>query len=216
MTPLVLWGASGHAKVLAEFAAGLGYRVVAVFDNADVPPPLPGVPLYRGTDGFARWKESQDAGLIAGLVAIGGSKGEERLAIQEFLSAHGVTPVMAVHPTAFVAGDTHLAPGCQVLAQAAVCAGSRLGRATIVNTAASVDHECEIGDGVHIAPGARLAGCVRVGDFSLVAVGAIVLPRVVIGTRCVVGAGAVVTRNVPDNAVVHGSPARVIRWRPPA
>ena len=81
----------------------------------------------------------------------------------------------------------------------------------IVNTGAIVDHECRLGDGVHVGPGARLAGCVEVGERSFIGTGAVVLPRVVIGCGAVIGAGAVVTRNVPSGVVSIGSPAKPMR-----
>ena len=80
-----------------------------------------------------------------------------------------------------------------------------------MNTAASVDHEARIARGVHIGPGAVLAGCVSVGEFTLIGTGAVVLPRIRIGANVVIGAGAVVTRDVPDGMLSYGNPARVVR-----
>jgi sugar O-acyltransferase (sialic acid O-acetyltransferase NeuD family) len=210
---LVLWGASGHAKVLAECADRLGYRVVALFDNdPSVSSPLEGVAVHGGWDGFLRWRQSRQ-GPVSFLVAIGGQKGADRLEIHERLERAGLVPVSIVHPTAFVAGNAAVDLGCQVLANAAVGVEARLGRQTIVNTSASVDHECVLGAGVHIAPGATLTGCVTVGDRSLVGAGAVVLPRVRIGRDVIIGAGSVVVRDVPDGTTVAGNPARVMRAR---
>jgi acetyltransferase-like isoleucine patch superfamily enzyme len=89
-----------------------------------------------------------------------------------------------------------------------VAADAMLGAACIVNHKASVDHECRLGDGVHVAPGATLCGLVTVGDAAFIGAGAVVLPRLSIGADAVVGAGAVVTKDVPAGAVVTGNPAR--------
>jgi acetyltransferase-like isoleucine patch superfamily enzyme len=86
-----------------------------------------------------------------------------------------------------------------------------IGDACIVNSSANVDHECVLGHGVHIAPGATLTGCVEVGDRSFIAAGAVVLPRIKIGSDSIIGAGSVVTRDIPDNVIAFGSPARIIR-----
>lgn len=212
LKPVIIWGASGHAKVLREAVQAQGYDVVATFDSAPVtPPPFTDVPLFLGKRGFTEWLASAPLPGAHAMVAIGGAHGRDRLELQQFMAAEGVPPLTVVHSSAFVASTAHLGPGCQVLAQSAVCVDVRLGAACIVNTGASVDHECVLGQGVHLAPGARLAGCVEVGEFTLIAVGAVVLPRIRIGRNCVVGAGAVVTRNVPDNSVVYGNPARAVR-----
>jgi acetyltransferase-like isoleucine patch superfamily enzyme len=92
-----------------------------------------------------------------------------------------------------------------------VCVEVELGRSCIINTGATVDHESRLGDGVHVCPGAHLAGCVVVESFVMIGTGAVVLPRIRIGARSIVGAGAVVTRDVEPGSVVVGNPARVVR-----
>jgi len=215
LKPIIFWGASGHARVLAEFIGGCGYELVALFDNqVGTPPPIAGVRVHHGRDGFTNWQKTQKTGTLkacACLVTIGGDKGRERLEIQHFLASHSIGPVVAVHPSAFVAGNARLGDGSQILAHSAIAVEVRLGEACIVNTSASVDHECRLGDGVHIAPGAVLAGCVQVGDFSMIGAGAVILPRITIGKNVIIGAGAVVTRDVPDNKVAFGNPARIMR-----
>jgi len=131
--------------------------------------------------------------------------------IHYFLEQKGLQPVIAVHPTAFVAANARLADGCQGLAHATVCVDVSMSEACIVNTACSIDHEVVLGKGVHVAPGASLAGCVSVGDYSLIGVGAVVLPRIKIGADVIIGAGSVVTKDVPDGVVAFGNPAKVRR-----
>jgi sugar O-acyltransferase (sialic acid O-acetyltransferase NeuD family) len=211
MTPIVLWGGTGQAKVLAEFLPDLGYEVVAVVDNnPEVESPVSGVPVLIGRAAFATWR-SKGPEKLAGIAAIGGSKGRDRIEIGGRFRGLGVREVTVIHPRAYVARGVHLGDGGQVLANATVAAGAELGRACIVNHNAGVDHECRLGDGVHIGPGATLCGCVVVEDFAFVGAGAVVLPRVRIGRDVVVGAGAVVTRDVSEGAVVCGNPARLIQ-----
>jgi sugar O-acyltransferase (sialic acid O-acetyltransferase NeuD family) len=208
MTPVIVWGGTGQARVLRE-ALGTTARIVAVFDNREIPSPFADVPIFRGERGLEDWRASY-AGPhpVTACVAIGGAHGADRLAMQRMLEVRGYPPLTVVHPRAFVAADAHLGRGCQVLAMAAVCTGARLGDATIVNTSASVDHDCALGAGVHVGPGARLAGEVVVDDGVFIGAGAVVLPRVRIGAHATVGAGAVVTRDVPEGTTVIGTPAR--------
>ena len=212
LKPIVFWGATGQAKVLYEFIGRAGYQLVALFDNnTEMTSPFPGVPLYFGKEGFARWEKEHGDAAVRCLVAVGGSRGRARLELQRFLEARGLEPVVAIHPTAFVAANATIAKGSQILANATVCAEAMLGEGCIVNTAASVDHETILGDGVHVAPGATLCGCVSVGAHTLIGPGAVVLPRVRVGMDCIVGAGAVVTKDVPDGKVIYGNPATIRR-----
>ena len=213
MKAIVLWGATGHARVLAEFLGALDYTIVALADNDPaVTSFLPGVPIVHGEAALRAWRAGRP-GDVHALVAVGGARGAERLQLQRMLSEAGYVVPTAVHPRAFVAGDVTLGAGSQVLAQAAVCAAARVGDGCIVNTAASVDHECVLEDGVHIGPGATLAGNVTVGSNAFVGTGAAVIPHVRIGADAIVGAGAVVIRDVPAGTVVYGNPARPARSR---
>jgi sugar O-acyltransferase (sialic acid O-acetyltransferase NeuD family) len=208
---VIIWGAAGHAKVLAECLAYGSDRIVALFDNdAGVSSFLAGVPCYTSMAGLEQWRATRPVEQVHFLIAIGGDKGRDRIALHGILEQAGLTALSVVHPTAFVAGNATVGAGCHILAGARVCVECAIGMQSIINTQASVDHECVLGAGVHVAPGAILAGCVRVGDFTMIGAGAVVLPRLTIGANTVIGAGAVVTRDVPDNVVAYGNPARVM------
>ncbi|MDP1526750.1 MAG: acetyltransferase [Rhodocyclaceae bacterium] len=208
-TRYVLWGSAGHAKVLAEIIALHGGRVVALFDNNQVPSALADVPIFLGEAGFGRWADAAgDLYGVLGLAAIGGQRGRDRLAIHQLFRSRGIDIPRLIHPTAVVSDSAQIGAGCQVLAQANVAADARLGEACILNHRASVDHECTLGDAVHLAPGATLCGCITVANNVFVGANAVVLPRLSIGADAVIGAGAVVTRDVPANTIVVGNPAR--------
>jgi sugar O-acyltransferase (sialic acid O-acetyltransferase NeuD family) len=209
---LVIWGAKGHAKVLLDFLGPPEYELVALFDNdAQVVSPVEGVLVLHGAKGLERWRREHPTHAAAALVAVGGPRGGDRVALGRLLQDAGCELIRAVHPTAHVARGARLGSAVQVLAQASVGADATLGEACIINTAASVDHECVLGDGVHVAPGATLAGCVTLGTSAFVGAAAVILPHIRVGDRAVVGAGAVVTRDLPSGVVAVGTPARILR-----
>lgn len=212
---IVLWGATGQARVLREFLDDLGYRIVAVCDHdPQASSPFEGVPIYHGSEGFAAWNAARGDRRHFGIAAVGGARGADRIAIHGLLRAAGLLIPTLIHPRAWVAKDARVGPGTQIMACSAVAANATVGRDCLINTSASVDHDCVLEDGVHVGPGAVLCGEVRVGARSFVAAGAVVLPRIRIGADAVIGAGAVVRADVPDATVVAGVPARPLQRSP--
>ena len=213
MKEIVLWGATGQAKVLHECLRSSGVSIIALFDNNhNLKSPFFKIPLFYGEDGFEKWIHNRyDISRYGCLVAIGGENGRVRLKIQNYLKENGLIPIIARHQTAFIADDVIIGEGSQILANSTISVEVVMGKSCIINSGAIIDHECFLGDGVHIAPGAHLAGCISVGNFSMIGIGATILPRIRIGENVIIGAGAVVTKDVPSDCVVYGNPAKIIR-----
>ena len=146
----------------------------------------------------------QEIGTERGFVAIG-----DNASRQDVASRFRGRLVVIAHRSAILAPDVPVGEGTIFLAGSIVSAGSRIGANVIVNTAASIDHDCVIEDGVHVAPGCRLCGNVHVGRGSLLGAGTIIVPGVRIGRDVFVHAGQVVTRNVPDGTVVRSPRPRL-------
>lgn len=202
---LIVLGAGGHAKVVVSTARALGYRVEAVYDDdsAKWGTSFMGIPV-RGSLSQAE----QLLGTAVAVVAIGGNAARKRV-VGGF--SQGVRWATLIHPCSWVDSTAEIGEGTLVCAGAIIQPETQIGRHCIINTAASVDHDCFLADFVHVAPGARVAGGVTVGEGALLGVGCSVLPNCQIGAWSIVGAGAVVTQNVPNGAVVVGVPARVVR-----
>lgn len=208
---VLVWGAGGHAAVVADAAQAAGATIVG-FVSDDVSllgSPVEGfevgiVALDRDLRRVLAAGESLPAG--AECVALGVGDNRNRSAIAALIPANLMPPV--IHPTAVVSATARISPGAVVLALAAVNPRANVGVAVIVNTGAIIEHDCALGDGSHVSPGAILTGGVRVADGVWIGAGAVVLPGLDIGPRAVVGAGAVVTKHVNADSVVLGVPAR--------
>jgi sugar O-acyltransferase (sialic acid O-acetyltransferase NeuD family) len=216
MTSTILWGGTGHARVLNDVFKHLGLSVVAVFDRRAIESPLADVPLFVGEGGFYAWKREWRGPLPHFAVAIGGRFGRDRLELADWLSSEGLSPIGLRHASAIVEPSAFVHPEAQVLAGAVVGASARAGRQTIINTLASLDHDSVAGDGVHLGPKATICGGVTIGDGTFIGAGATVLPFITIGRDAVVGAGSVVTRDVPDGKTVIGIPARPMTSESPS
>lgn len=209
----ILWGAKGHALVLAEIVQQQGGEVIALFDNAlTTSAVLPGIEIHCGIAAYQAWiLEQKNIQSISAIAAIGGARGSDRREFLEIFRKSGFKTPTLVHPSAVVSKSAHIGENSHILAGAVIAPMAELGETCIINTNASVDHECVLAAGVHIAPGATLCGCVQVGENSLIGAGSVVLPRIKIGANVVIGAGSVVTRDIPDGMVAFGSPAKIIR-----
>lgn len=202
MNQLAILGASGHGKVVADTAESLGWGAVIFFDDAWPILQHNGVWPVQGNTNTLMETLDMFSGVI---VAIGDNQTrQEKMKELIELNAKLVT---LVHPSATVSQYATIGPGSVVFAGAIVNAGTHVGLGAILNTACSVDHDCILGEFVHISPGARLAGSVTVGDLSWVGIGANVKQKINIGSKAIVGAGAAVVHHIEAGHTVVGVPA---------
>ena len=197
---LKIIGASGHGRVVADIAALLGYDEIEFYDDDPSLQTCGGWPVV-GVSGDCDPADSQV------FVAIGRPEVRRRL----MASMGGAEMPVLVHPRAVVARDVRLGRGSVVMAGAVVNPGARLGQGVIINTCASVDHDCVLEDYVHIAVGAHLCGADRIGARTWVGAGATVSNNVEICADCMIGAGSVVVRSITRPGVYFGVPAALHR-----
>lgn len=211
---ILVWGARSHLTVVRPMIDAANYHINLLLDNdKELICPLD-VPFIAGTTAVNEWLESAQEQVAlpeAFVVAIGGTLGNERLAIARRLQQLNIQPLDLIHHTAWVSPSAQIGKGCHLLPMCAICENAQIGEQVIVNTNASVDHDCIIKDGVHIMPGATLAGCVEVEEGASIGSNATILPRIRIGKGAIVGAGAVVTKNVAAGKVVYGNPGKIQR-----
>ena len=198
-TKFILIGGGGHARVVSSIIeAQETYHLEGIFDSN------PKIKTLDGVEIFHEYQPDLFPNASA-IVAIGDNRIRKQLA-QTINHVFGVL----IHPSASLDRLSSVEGGSVVMQRAVIQRGTRVGKHGIINTASSIDHDCVLGDFVHIAPNATLCGGVVIGDETFVGAGAVVLPQIKIGKRVTVGAGSVVTKNIPDGATVVGNPGKII------
>lgn len=206
-----LWivGAGGHGVVVADAAQASGrWSAIGFFDDRWPATASVGAWPVRGTVATLRDR-------IAGrddvhvVVAIGDNR--RRLELGRELAGAGARLATVIHPFTAISASAEIGPGTVVMAGAVVNPRARVGEAVILNTRTSVDHDCVVGDGVHLCPGSTLAGNVTVRERAWVGIGSSVIQGVTIGAASLVGAGSAVIRDVCEGTTVAGCPAREIQ-----
>ena len=195
MNRLIIIGASGHGKVVADIAMLNGYKdIVFLDDNVNI----------KNCSVWSVIGKSNEAPEGDIFVAVGNSDIRRRL--MEFYKDK-VKPVL-IHPKAVVANDVMIGEGSVVMAGAIINPGAKVGKGVIINTSSSIDHDCSVGDYCHISVDAHLCGTVIVEDNVWVGAGATVINNINICSNCTIGAGAVVVKNIDKRGVYVGVPAK--------
>lgn len=196
---MILFGASGHGKVIIDILELNGVDDIVIWDDNSV------IPVW----GYAT-KKPDIAQLSDEPIIISIGSNDSRKKVIERLPAEA-NYIVAIHPQAILARTVNVDNGTVIMAGVVINPDTNIGKHCIINTNASVDHDCKIGNYVHISPNVALCGNVTVGEGTHIGAGSVVIPGKKIGKWCAIGAGTVVIDDVPDYATVVGNPGRVIK-----
>lgn len=199
---LIIIGASGHGKVVADIAIKMNkWQSIAFLDDDESIKTSMGLEVIGKTADAFTYKDETDF-----FVAIGSNATREK--IQEKFIDQGLNVVSLIHPSAVIGTEVEIGIGTAVMAGVVVNSSTRIGKGCIINTSASLDHDNVIEDYVHISPGVNMAGTVKVGKRSWLGIGSVVSNNVNIFSGCKVGAGAVVVKDITEPGTYVGVPVR--------
>lgn len=197
---LVIVGAGGHGKVVADIALRNGYKNICFVDDNAVGECF-GYPII----GTSVSIEHLDNGKTDFVIAVGNNKIRKKIA-----ENHNVNWVILIHPSAQVGTKVKIETGTVVMAGAVINACATIGQHCIINSCAVVEHDNILADYVHISPNVALGGTVHVGECTHIGIGATVKNNINICDNCRIGAGAVVVKDIAKNGVYTGIPAKLV------
>lgn len=206
---IVIVGAGNQGAIVADalmcaHAAGAAARPIGFVDE-ERSGTLEGLPILGSLDALDRIPHE-------GIVVAIGDNAARRIRSED-LAARGETIVTARHPWSSIAPSATIGTGAMISAGVVVTPGAIIGRGVLLNTRSSVDHDTVVEDFAHVSCGATVGARVFIGADVLIGLGASVLSGCRVGARTTIGAGAVVVRDIPDDVVAFGNPARVQRAR---
>ncbi len=210
MNEIILIGGGGHCKSCVDVIEAQGlYKIHGILDfETNVGSKVLNYPVI-GTDKDIDSLVDKDKCF---LITIGQIKSVDiRKNIFNNLRSKNAKMVIIVSNTSYVSSDVSVGDGSIIMHQAYVGRGASIGSNCIINTKALVEHDAVVGDHCHVAVGAVLSGGVKVGNGTLIGAGSVIREYIKIGSNSLVGAGSVVVKDVPDNTLVLGNPAKPVK-----
>lgn len=200
---IVVYGAGGHGKVVAEILIACGRRLQGFIDDSVSlrGSSVLGVPVFSADE----WLRSHPQASVA--LGVGINVAREQVALR--IKHGGATVLTVIHPGAFVAQSARIAKGAAIMPGAVLNADCDIGEGAIINSGAIVEHDAKVGRYAHMSPKSAAGGGAQIADYANIGMGASVLPSKRVGTNCVIGAGAIVTSDIPDDQLAYGIPAKV-------
>lgn len=209
MEKIIIIGGGGHAKVLISIIKkSLQFELAGYVDINDQGEILGA--QYLGDDNKLKEIFSQgifNAGVGVGQVTVT----QKRFDIVQKIKEIGFKFPVIVSKDAIVNEDVLIGEGSQLFDGAVINSGTRIGNFSIINTKATVEHDCTVGDYCHVATSAVLSGGVEVGDFSMIGSNSVIVQYKKITSKCMIGSGCVVTKNISEEGVYIGNPARKLK-----
>ncbi len=193
---MILYGASGHGKVIADILRKSGETHISFFDDA----PNANISGYEVNPVQSPENTSEPV-----IISIGNNQVRSSIAQKKYNWG------IAIHPSVIIGENAQIAQGTVVMAGVIINPSVEIGEHCIINTSSSIDHDCKIANFVHISPNATLAGNVQVGEGTWIGAGSVIIQGIKIGKWATIGAGSVIIKDVPDFATVVGNPGRIIQ-----
>ncbi|MGN7938756.1 acetyltransferase [Virgibacillus sp. 6R] len=201
---LLIIGASGHGKVVADIAFAMEkWKSIAFLDDNDKVKSSIGFEVIGCTKDILKFKDDYDI-----FIAVGNNKIRKKF--HNKLEDLGATIPVLIHPDAIVGSQVEIGNGTVVMAGAVLNCCTTIGKGCIINTSSSIDHDNKLEDFVHISPGVHLAGTVQIGQGTWLGIGSKVINNVNITANCIFGAGSVVVNDIMEQGKYIGVPARKI------
>lgn len=201
---LLIIGASGHGKVVADVALKMNrWKSIAFLDDNNTIKTLMSFEVIGTSKNLFKYIDYYE-------IFVGIGNNATRHKIIKTLETYGASIPTLIHPKAIIGSHVDIGVGTVVMAGVIINACTKIGKGCIVNTSATIDHDNEIEDFVHISPGVHLAGTVKVGKGSWLGIGSTVINDITITSDCKIGAGAVVVKNLLESGIYIGIPAKKV------
>lgn len=205
---IYLFGYSGHAYVIIDSLISAGYLPSGYCDYMEMNLNPFGL-KYLGHENEIDVEKVFDQNCFV-FPSVGSNA--LRKSMIQFFELNKLQQMALIDPSANISPTSEIGLSTYVGKNTSINTLVKIGKGVIVNTASVVDHECIIEDFTHIAPNATLCGNVHVGNNVFVGAGSVVKEGVSIGDNVVVGAGSVIIKDIPNNEIWVGNPAKRIKY----
>ncbi len=206
---VVIIGAGGHAKVIADIIEKSGDIIYGFLDD--------NLPTNTIVANNKKWKVIGKSDMrfslasmhknLSFIIAIGNNYVRKMISQKD---SKDIKYYTAIHPSANIGANTSIGEGSVVMANVCINSSAKVGKHCILNTASVIEHDNVIGDFVHISPNATLCGTVTVGDLTHIGAGATIKNNITISDNSIIGAGAVVVKNIQEDGTYIGVPAKIL------
>lgn len=195
---VIIIGAGGHAKVIADIVLKNGDTLLGFLDDSKINKNIVGFPVLGKVEDIEQYKDKANF-----IIGIGNNYIRQSIAEKNNVSWH-----TAIHPSAQIGLDVNVGEGTVVMANTVINSSAYIGNHCIINTGAIVEHDNIIEDYVHISPNATLCGTVYIGELTHIGAGVTIKNNIRICPDVVVGAGGVVVKDINKNGTYIGVPVR--------
>lgn len=212
---IVLFGAGPHALVVMDIIEQMGtLRIAGLIDSKrEIGSSYGGYKIIGRQENLLELSNKHE--ISGGIVTIGDNYWRAFVANEIIKQVPDFNFENAIHPSAITGKDIEIGTGNVIMPGAIINRGAKIGNHCIINTNSSLEHYCEMRNFSSLSAGVTTGGFTIIGEYSAIALGVTLFDRIVIGKHVVVGSGALVTKDIPDERLAYGVPAKIVSTRKP-